>query len=177
MDRGTCAVRPAIDGGASSSSRHCDIADHGAAESSGAAAWRREISRIGILSRNAQRRITLKNPMSITPYLPDQIRQCNVFTWVNSQWKFGALPGHFSAEINSTATIVMASGSKEQHHTASGKRAISSSVTFSAMASRSHSNPSRSNGPMSAVKFAFCILVARFSSNPVFVTAWPPCSI
>jgi hypothetical protein len=27
---------------------------------------------IGILSRNAQRRMTLKNPMSITPNLPDQ---------------------------------------------------------------------------------------------------------
>jgi len=36
---------------------------------------RRAISRISISSRNAQRRITLKNPMSITPYLPDQIRQ------------------------------------------------------------------------------------------------------
>ncbi|SDX86277.1 DDE domain-containing protein [Ruegeria halocynthiae] len=33
---------------------------------------------------NAQRRITLENPMSITPYLPDQIRRGNVFTWVNS---------------------------------------------------------------------------------------------
>ena len=31
---------------------------------------RRAISRIGILSRNAQRRMTLKNPMSITPCLP-----------------------------------------------------------------------------------------------------------
>ena len=61
---------------------------------------RRDISRIGILSRNAQRRMTLKNPMSITPYLPDRIRQGNVFTWVNSQWKFGRLPGHFSVEIN-----------------------------------------------------------------------------
>ncbi|MDO6512173.1 hypothetical protein Q4514_16845, partial [Celeribacter halophilus] len=29
----------------------------------------------GILSRNAQRRMTLKNPMSITPYLPEQSRQ------------------------------------------------------------------------------------------------------
>lgn len=56
---------------------------------------RRAISWIGMLSRNAQRRITLKNPISITPYLPDQIRQGNVFTWVKSQWKFGALPGHF----------------------------------------------------------------------------------
>ncbi|MEZ5715896.1 MAG: ABC transporter permease subunit [Paracoccaceae bacterium] len=36
-------------------------------------------------SRNAQRRMTLKNPMSITPYLPEQNRQGNVFTWVNSQ--------------------------------------------------------------------------------------------
>jgi hypothetical protein len=40
---------------------------------------------IGILSRNAQRRMTLKNPMSITPCLPEQNRQGNVFTWVNSQ--------------------------------------------------------------------------------------------
>jgi hypothetical protein len=39
--------------------------------------------------------------MSITPYLPDRIRQGNVFTWVNSLWKFGRLPGQFSAEINS----------------------------------------------------------------------------
>jgi len=31
------------------------------------------------------RSLTLKNPMSITPYLPDQIRQASVFTWVNSQ--------------------------------------------------------------------------------------------
>ena len=46
---------------------------------------RRAISRIGISSRNAQRRITLKNPMSITPYLPDQKRQGSGFTWVNSQ--------------------------------------------------------------------------------------------
>jgi len=46
---------------------------------------RREISRIGILSRNAQRRMTLKNPMSITPNLPEQKRQGHVFTWVNSQ--------------------------------------------------------------------------------------------
>ncbi|WP_231564708.1 hypothetical protein, partial [Paracoccus halophilus] len=45
----------------------------------------------------------LKNPMSITPYLPDRIRQGNVFTWVNSQWKFGRLPGQFSAEINNSA--------------------------------------------------------------------------
>ena len=46
---------------------------------------RREISRIGILSRNAQRRMTLKNPMSITPNLPKRNRWGNVFTWVNSQ--------------------------------------------------------------------------------------------
>ncbi|MEQ8919676.1 MAG: dihydrodipicolinate synthase family protein [Marinovum algicola] len=38
--------------------------------------------------------------MSITPYLPDQIRQGKVFTWVNSQWKFWGIPGQFSAEIN-----------------------------------------------------------------------------
>ena len=46
---------------------------------------RRAISRIGILSRNAQRLMTLKNPMSITPNLPEQKRQGHVFTWVNSQ--------------------------------------------------------------------------------------------
>ncbi|SEK11012.1 hypothetical protein MAA5396_03959 [Marinovum algicola] len=28
---------------------------------------------------------TLKNPMSITPYLPDRIRQGNVFIWGNSK--------------------------------------------------------------------------------------------
>ena len=46
---------------------------------------RRAISRIGILSRNAQRRMTLKNPISITPNPPEQKRQGHVFTWVNSQ--------------------------------------------------------------------------------------------
>jgi hypothetical protein len=37
------------------------------------------------LSRKAQRRITLKNPMSITPNLPEQKRQGSVSTWINSQ--------------------------------------------------------------------------------------------
>jgi hypothetical protein len=46
---------------------------------------RRAIYLIGILSRNAQRLMTLKNPMSITPNLPNQNRRGNVFTWVNSQ--------------------------------------------------------------------------------------------
>ena len=46
---------------------------------------RRAISRIGILSRNAQRLMTLKNPMSITPNPPEQKRQGYVFTWVSSQ--------------------------------------------------------------------------------------------
>jgi hypothetical protein len=40
---------------------------------------------MGISSRNAQRLITIKNPMSITPYLPDQKRQGSGFTWVSSQ--------------------------------------------------------------------------------------------
>ena len=65
---------------------------------------RRAISRIGILSRNAQRRITLKNPMSITPCLPDQTRQGSVFTWVNSQWQFMGLPDQFSMTVNSAAS-------------------------------------------------------------------------
>lgn len=33
----------------------------------------------------SERRMTLKNPISITPNPPEQIRQGSVFTWVNSQ--------------------------------------------------------------------------------------------
>jgi transposase-like protein len=43
-------------------------------------AIRREISRMGILSLKAHRRIMLKNPMSITPMTPEKSRQghcCN----------------------------------------------------------------------------------------------------
>ena len=46
---------------------------------------RRAISRMGILSRKAQRRMTLKNPMSITPITPDELRQGQGSTWVSSQ--------------------------------------------------------------------------------------------
>lgn len=46
---------------------------------------RRAISRMGILSRKAQRQMTLKNPMSITPITPDKSRQGQGSTWVNSQ--------------------------------------------------------------------------------------------
>ena len=31
-----------------------------------------------------------------------------MFTWVNSQWKFGELPGHFSAEINTLVSLTIA---------------------------------------------------------------------
>ena len=46
---------------------------------------RRAISRMDILSRIAQRRMTLKNPMSITPIAPDKSRQGQGSTWVSSQ--------------------------------------------------------------------------------------------
>lgn len=46
---------------------------------------RRTISWMGILSRNAQRRMTLKNPMSITPTTPDKSCQGHASTWVKSQ--------------------------------------------------------------------------------------------
>ena len=46
---------------------------------------RRAISLIGICSHNAQRLMTLKTPMAITPNPPDQSRQGSVFTWVNSR--------------------------------------------------------------------------------------------
>src|SRR6185503_5531771 len=62
---------------------------------------RRAISRIGIPSRNAQRRMTLSNAMSITPRPPDPISQGRVQTRVTSQQKLGASPGQFSVEINS----------------------------------------------------------------------------
>ena len=43
------------------------------------------ISRMGILSLNAHRRITLKNPISITPITPDTSGQGQGCTWVISQ--------------------------------------------------------------------------------------------
>ena len=46
---------------------------------------RRQISRMGILSLSAHRRITLKNPMSITPITPDTYGQGQGRTWVSSQ--------------------------------------------------------------------------------------------
>ena len=55
---------------------------------------------IGILSRNAQRRMTLKNPVSITPNLSEQKRQGSLFTWVNFQRQFIRLPGQFSMTFN-----------------------------------------------------------------------------
>jgi hypothetical protein len=50
-------------------------------------------------SRNAHRRITLNNAMSITP-LPPLLQPGDVRTWVTSQWKSPGRPGQFSAEIN-----------------------------------------------------------------------------
>jgi hypothetical protein len=51
-------------------------------------------------SRKAQRRITLNNAMSITPLPPAENSQGGFKTWVNSQWKFLALTGQFSVELN-----------------------------------------------------------------------------
>jgi hypothetical protein len=62
---------------------------------------RRAISRIESWSRNAQRRITLNNAMSITPSTPAENSQGGFRTWVKSQRKFLALPGQLSPEINS----------------------------------------------------------------------------
>ena len=61
---------------------------------------RREISRIGTCSHLCHRRIMLKNAMSNTPFAPANSRRGNSQTWVKSQWKNPAFPGHFSAEIN-----------------------------------------------------------------------------
>jgi hypothetical protein len=44
--------------------------------------------------------MTLNNAMSITPKTPAAASRGEVQTWVKSQWKFLALPGQFSAEIN-----------------------------------------------------------------------------
>jgi hypothetical protein len=69
---------------------------------------RRSISRIGILSRKCQRRITLNNAMSITPSPDDNPAQPGerVQTWVTSQWKFMPLPGQLSVEINTILAIL-----------------------------------------------------------------------
>jgi hypothetical protein len=42
----------------------------------------------------------LKNAMSNTPSAPASSRRGNSQTWVKSQWKNPAFPGHFSVEIN-----------------------------------------------------------------------------
>ncbi|MDE1883807.1 MAG: hypothetical protein KGH70_07500, partial [Rhodospirillales bacterium] len=47
------------------------------------------------------RRIMLKNAMSNTPFAPASSKRGNSQTWVKSQWKNPAFPGHFSVEINS----------------------------------------------------------------------------
>ena len=52
-------------------------------------------------SRNAQRRITLNNAMSITPSTLAEKARGGFKTWVSSQRKFHPSPGHFSVEINS----------------------------------------------------------------------------
>ena len=54
--------------------------------------FRRAISRIGILSRKAQRQMILKNPISITPGPADQSGQRNVFKGHNSPLQFMRLP-------------------------------------------------------------------------------------
>jgi hypothetical protein len=61
---------------------------------------RRDISRIETRSLNAQRRITLNNAMSITPWTPAEASRGEVQTWVKSQWKFLAQPGQFLVKIN-----------------------------------------------------------------------------
>ena len=43
------------------------------------------VARQPVGARNAQPRMTPKNPMSITLYLTEQKHQGNVFTWVNPQ--------------------------------------------------------------------------------------------
>ncbi|MDE1882754.1 MAG: hypothetical protein KGH70_02125, partial [Rhodospirillales bacterium] len=48
------------------------------------------------------RRIMLKNAMSNTPFAPASSKRGNSQTWVKSQWKNPAFPGHFSVEINIT---------------------------------------------------------------------------
>ncbi|NMG38533.1 hypothetical protein GRZ55_04655 [Chelativorans sp. ZYF759] len=45
--------------------------------------------------------------MSITPITPDDASQGEGLTWVNSQWKSCACPGHFSVEINKLSSEVM----------------------------------------------------------------------
>src|SRR5690606_31999952 len=61
---------------------------------------RRSISRIGKPCRKRSLRITFSSPMSITPLAPSLFAWGRV-TWVKSQWKLRAYPGHFSVEINS----------------------------------------------------------------------------
>src|SRR5690606_4521207 len=63
---------------------------------------RRSISRIGKPCRKRSLRITFSSPMSITPLAPSLFAWGRV-TWVKSQWKLRAYPGHFSVEINKTA--------------------------------------------------------------------------
>ncbi len=61
---------------------------------------RRAISRMDRCSRSAQRRIMLKNAMSITPLSPAVSSRGEGVTWVNSQWKLYSYPGHFRVKIN-----------------------------------------------------------------------------
>jgi len=56
---------------------------------------RRAISRIGSFSRNAIRLMMFKSPLWITPLLPAASCFGGRLTWVNSQWKLYACPGHF----------------------------------------------------------------------------------
>ena len=69
---------------------------------------RRAISRMDRCSRNAHRQIMLKNAMSITPFSPAAYSQGEGVTWVNSQWKLHAYPGHFRVQINSQGAVFTA---------------------------------------------------------------------
>ena len=69
---------------------------------------RRSISRIAKPCRSRSLRITFSSPMSITPLAPSLFARGRV-TWVKSQWKLRAHPGHFSLEINTCALPRIAS--------------------------------------------------------------------
>ncbi len=86
---------------------------------------RRAISRIESSSRNAHRRITLSNAMSITP-LPPLLQLGDDRTWVTSQWKSLGSPGQLSAEINSQASSCLHSrrGPKPVQETISGRLSV-----------------------------------------------------
>ena len=70
---------------------------------------RRAISRIGKPCRNLSFLMTFNSPMWITPLSPSHIARGRV-TWVKSQWKLCAQPGHFSVEINMAVDEIVSLG-------------------------------------------------------------------